>query len=106
MNRWHSNVCYLAGLILVLSVLPVAAHEGHGDELPWEACQALEKSAQCAYTNSHGDVYRGTCRVFSGGLMCVRNQPIIHGEVQQTDSHKDYDALHQGASESGTSEGL
>ena len=53
------------------------AHNGHGDELPWLACVEHVKNAPCEYSNSHGDLYRGHCKLFSGALMCIRNKPII-----------------------------
>ncbi|MEP0174743.1 MAG: hypothetical protein ABJH28_11480 [Paraglaciecola sp.] len=67
-------------LSLGLLSLSVSAHNGHGDELPWQACEEAEKDDTCEYTNSHNDRYIGNCKVFSGALMCVRNKPIVHLE--------------------------
>ncbi|MFT2090768.1 hypothetical protein [Paraglaciecola sp. 2405UD69-4] len=75
------------GFILALSLgsISVNAHNGHGDELPWLACNQAEKGDRCEYTNSHNDLYQGSCRVFSDALMCVRNKPIVHlGESKNT----------------------
>ncbi|WP_133471747.1 hypothetical protein [Paraglaciecola marina] len=67
-------------LSLGLLSLSVSAHNGHGDELPWQACADAQKDEACQYTNSHNDRYIGNCKVFSGALMCVRNKPIVHLE--------------------------
>ncbi|MEP2651846.1 MAG: hypothetical protein ABJH06_07600 [Paraglaciecola sp.] len=65
-------------LTLGLVAVPAKAHNGHGDELPWQACTLAQKGDLCEYTNRHNDLYQGSCRVFSDALMCVRNKPIVH----------------------------
>lgn len=59
------------------------AHNGHGDELPWQACSASEKNTPCEYTNSHGDIYQGNCKLFGDALMCVRNKPIVRANMSK-----------------------
>lgn len=56
-------------------------------EAPWNACESAQKSQECAYTNGEGDLYRGTCQLFSEALMCVRNQPILYAERLLDDSN-------------------
>ena len=63
-----------------LTFCPATAHNGHGDELPWQACANARKNDACEYTNSHEDKFIGNCKLFSKALMCVRNKPIIRGE--------------------------
>ena len=73
----------LARLCLALSILLggyCVAHEGHGSPQPWVACEQKKKHEACAFSNSRGDIYKGTCKSFSGELMCVRNQPIEYAE--------------------------
>ena len=65
-------------LALLLAGIPgmLNAHEGHADEAPWRACDEKVTADPCAYENDAGDIYRGTCRMMSDHLICVRNQPI------------------------------
>jgi hypothetical protein len=71
-----------AGVCLTLSLacVTVAAHNGHGDELPWQACSEAKKNDSCEFTNSHKTLFRGNCKAFNEVLMCVRNQPLIQIE--------------------------
>jgi hypothetical protein len=62
----------------LLYISSASAHDSHTHTAPWEACEHMKKSKQCAYINGDGDLFQGTCQLFSDVLMCVRNQPIIH----------------------------
>lgn len=57
------------------------AHDSHTHSAPWQACENKKKLAQCSFTNGDGDIFKGSCQVFSETLMCVRNQPIIHADA-------------------------
>jgi hypothetical protein len=72
------------GLTLSLACFTAVAHNGHGDELPWQACSEAKKNDSCEYTNSHKTLFRGNCKAFNEVLMCVRNQPIIQVEDSST----------------------
>lgn len=74
----RSTIAFIGFSVLSANAV---AHEGHGDELPWQACSALSKNDACEYSNSHGDLYKGHCKLFNEALMCVRNQPIIKTTV-------------------------
>lgn len=67
----------LAGLAVLLLSTPVVIAHGVHNEAPWTACSAQERNASCSYSDGHGDLYRGSCQLFSDKLMCVRNQPIV-----------------------------
>lgn len=61
--------------VVFFAALPAAAHLGHGNPLPWRACDGKALSTPCAW--EHDDtVYRGTCQDMGGPLLCVRNQPL------------------------------
>ena len=74
------------GVILVLasSALLSHAHQGSHDDVPIVACKEKKLTNLCEYNNHAGDIYRGTCRSFSGTLMCVRNKPIIKAKNTET----------------------
>ncbi|MBO1254726.1 hypothetical protein J3L16_03375 [Alteromonas sp. 5E99-2] len=72
-------VIVFSGLINAIA----QAHNGHGDELPWQACSTSEKNTPCEYTNSHGDIYQGNCKLFGEALMCVRNKPIVRANMSK-----------------------
>lgn len=76
------------GLALLISSNYANAHAGHGDELQWQACSVAEKNDPCEYQNSHGDIYRGNCKLFSEALMCVRNEPIIRAKKEEETTSK------------------
>ncbi|GGP99557.1 hypothetical protein [Shewanella ulleungensis] len=78
----HFKLLTMAVVLLTLTstCLSAFAHEEHVFKAPWDACADAIKTQQCAYTNAHGDLFKGTCRVFNEALMCVRNQPIITAE--------------------------
>ncbi|QDE31892.1 hypothetical protein [Shewanella polaris] len=82
MIKNNLKLLYTAAVLGVLcsTCLPALAHEEHVFKAPWNACADAVKTQQCAYTNVNGDLFKGTCRVFSEALMCVRNQPIITAE--------------------------
>ena len=70
---------FIVTLFMMLSsLLTASAHDSHTHKAPWQACEDKEKSASCVYQNGKGDVFKGSCQLFSEALMCVRNQPIIH----------------------------
>ena len=75
----------------VLWPLSVTAHELMFEE-PYAACESASRSESCAFTNSQGELHRGTCQDFADRLMCVRNQPIVFlsesDAAQQDQSHK------------------
>jgi hypothetical protein len=72
------NNLFVIFLTFILLSSIANAHDSHIHTAPWEACEDMKKSKQCAYTNGDGDLFQGTCQLFSDVLMCVRNQPIIH----------------------------
>lgn len=81
MRFYKKRISFIGvGLTLSLACFTAAAHNGHGDELPWQACSEAKKNDPCEYMNSHKDLFRGNCKAFNEALMCVRNQPIIHIE--------------------------
>ena len=75
-----NNLVTMVLTTLFSSVFSVSAHDSHTHTAPWEACEEKNKSEQCSYTNGDGDLFRGSCQLFSESLMCVRNQPIISAE--------------------------
>lgn len=75
-KSWLGIVAVVGYLLIVF---PAYAHENH-NAAPWAACEAQKRDSSCAFTDGHGDLYRGSCQVFSGSLMCVRNQPIVRNE--------------------------
>jgi hypothetical protein len=75
------NIYKLFTVVLIMmcsSILSANAHDSHTHKAPWKACEVKTKMDQCSYTNGEGDLFKGTCQLFSKVLMCVRNQPIIH----------------------------
>lgn len=73
------------GVILALAgwALLGHAHQGSHDDTPIVACKEKKLTNLCEYNNHAGDIYRGTCRSFSGTLMCVRNKPIIKAKKSE-----------------------
>lgn len=73
-----NRIAVLTSCLLVSLANQAFAHSGgNHNPAPLEACSELSKAAACSYTNHHGDLYKGTCRVFSDALLCVRNEPIV-----------------------------
>lgn len=73
------------GYLLIVS--PAYAHENH-NEAPWAACEAQQQNSSCEFSDGHGDLYRGSCQVFSDSLMCVRNQPIVRADAPASKTTK------------------
>jgi hypothetical protein len=72
-------VVTLGLFLLILSNTPsVNAHQGQTHKAPWQSCEGAQKEDKCSYTNHSGDLYKGSCQLFSEALMCVRNEPIIY----------------------------
>jgi hypothetical protein len=82
-------------VILLLSISKVSAHDSHTHTAPWQACESLQKTDQCSYTNGDGDLFKGTCQLFNEVLMCVRNQPIIHVKDLVKDTQSTDEKSHQ-----------
>ncbi|MBU2869654.1 hypothetical protein [Colwellia sp. E2M01] len=72
-------IIFLAGIVINFTAF---AHDSHTHSAPWQACETKNKAAQCSYENGNGDLFRGSCQVFSESLMCVRNQPIVYAKPQ------------------------
>lgn len=85
LRQWQGSRV-VTTLVFCVCSLTVNAHELI-HEAPWDACESAEKSQECSYSNEEGDLYRGTCQIFSEALMCVRNQPILYAERRNTDLH-------------------
>lgn len=68
---------YSCIVMVLFSIFSVNAHDSHTHEAPWQACEQKQKSQQCSYNNGAGDLFKGTCQLFSKVLKCVRNEPII-----------------------------
>ncbi len=64
------------GLCAALAT-PAAAHDGHTDRAPWDACAASALGDACGWENRAHARAEGTCREIGGALMCVRNRPWI-----------------------------
>jgi hypothetical protein len=58
------------------AALSAAAHEGHTDRAPWDACAASALGEACAWESAPHERREGTCRQIGGGLMCVRHKPV------------------------------
>ena len=52
------------------------AHNGHVFDASINACRALSVSDECQYESGGDKRFKGTCQVFNGTKLCVRNQPI------------------------------
>ncbi|CAA6820900.1 MAG: Unknown protein [uncultured Sulfurovum sp.] len=77
MIKFYNAKVNVLVLSLFLGLSSVSAHEGHSHKAPWEACEKVKKADECSYTNGIGDLFQGTCQVFTKALMCVRNKPIV-----------------------------
>jgi hypothetical protein len=75
-----TNIRLLTLAIAALYLMPAMAHDSHVHKAPWQACEQKQKSQQCSYHNGAGDLFKGTCQLFSKVLMCARNQPIIYAD--------------------------
>ena len=68
------------------------AHNGHVFDASINACRALSVSDECQYESGGDKRFKGTCQVFNGTKLCVRNQPIefIKGDGAKAnpDSHE------------------
>ncbi len=58
-----------------------AAHAGHTDRAPWEACDDHKLGDSCSWENDTHDQHLGTCREIGGDQMCVRNRPIVRADA-------------------------
>jgi hypothetical protein len=56
-----------------------AAHEGHVDEAPWNACLERSLDDRCAWVTGEHQSAHGTCRRIGGGLLCVRSVSFERG---------------------------
>jgi hypothetical protein len=77
MSKFINPILVTFFTMLFFSVSTVNAHESHTHTALWQACEDKQKAEICSYTNGDGDLFKGTCQLFSETLMCVRNQPII-----------------------------
>ncbi len=69
----------IAAAALLAAVAPGGAAFGHADHVDnaaWTACEAAALADACEYTDHDDDLYRGSCRLVSDALLCVRNRPI------------------------------
>lgn len=80
----HLVLVNIASLAILTSVY---AHQDSTSGLAWEACEDKAKSTACKYRGAHNELYKGSCQIMSGHLMCVRNQPI---EVPKTPAQSDH----------------
>jgi hypothetical protein len=74
-------------LIIMLSIsYSVQGHEGHANPNSVKACHEKELSNSCEYILGKSKLYKGTCRLMSEKMMCVRNQPIevLKNKVEQS----------------------
>ena len=74
------HLCISLFIITLCNIKLANAHDSHTHTAPWQACENIQKTEQCSYTNGDGDLFKGTCQLFNKVLMCVRNQPIIYVE--------------------------
>lgn len=51
---------------------------------------------KCSYLNKRGDLYRGSCQLFSETLMCVRSLPIVKAESNDKSEHQHEHGLESG----------
>ncbi|TYK65113.1 hypothetical protein [Colwellia echini] len=77
----HKQLAVIS-LFLLSSLFTVSAHDSHTHSAPWQACETKAKAEQCSYTNGAGDLFKGSCQLFSESLMCVRNEPIIYAKTE------------------------
>ncbi len=79
-----------AAMLLVLMAAPTAmAHQGHTNSAPWEACHEHSLGDLCAWNDTEGSLYQGTCRDVGKSLLCIRNKPIQKASAKpHTDDHK------------------
>jgi hypothetical protein len=59
-----------------------AAHAGHTDRAPWDACDDHKLGDVCSWENDAHDQHIGSCREIGGDQMCVRNRPVIKAEAK------------------------
>lgn len=74
----------LCGSALICVPQFVLSHSASINKEPWLVCENQTRSDVCEFTDNHQNIYRGTCRVMSEELMCVRNQPIEKAESDMT----------------------
>lgn len=72
------NLLMIMTLVMFLSISLANAHDSHSHQAPWQACADKQKSQDCSYKNGAGDLFKGSCQLFSEALLCVRNKPIIY----------------------------
>ena len=61
------------------ALAPIGAASAHADHVhaaAWTACEAATLADACEYADHHENVHRGSCRLVSDALLCVRNRPI------------------------------
>ena len=66
-----------------------AAHAGHTSKDAWEVCETKSLTDMCSYEDDT-HLYRGSCRLVSNALMCVRSQPLVELEldsIEHQDTH-------------------
>ena len=84
------SLVWSAFLLIALSAMVLSttadAHDGHVHKAPWQACETKQLSNACSYENGNGDLFRGSCQLFTGTLMCVRNQPIVKAGTETKSS--------------------
>jgi len=67
----------MAALIAAVAQSGAAfGHADHVDAAAWTACETATLADACDYVDHDDNRYRGSCRLMSDTLMCVRNQPI------------------------------
>lgn len=75
LKKYNLKLCCLLGCLFIFSPVTVNAHDGHGNEAPWSACESKKLADPCRFESNHS-LYKGSCRAMNKVLMCVRNQPI------------------------------
>lgn len=73
------KVRYAAATALFAASVTAGTASGHADGVDgaaWTACESAALADACEYTDHHDAVYRGSCRLMSDELPCVRSEPI------------------------------
>lgn len=71
----------VAALLLIAAAGIASGHADHVDGAAWTACESAALADACEYADHHDAIYRGSCRLMSDTLLCVRNEPIERSDT-------------------------
>lgn len=71
MNKFHIFT------LIIINTSSLIGHNSHSNKASYKACEQKQQNNKCFYTNSHKDLFKGSCQIFSQKLVCVRNKPIV-----------------------------